>query len=175
MNKLNVILAAGLMTVSAGAFAQVCKEGQIREATSADQFVNHNDGTVSDVETGLVWSLCSEGQIYADGECSGVANSYTWTEGLNRARVINNAGGIAGKTGWRLPNIKELGSIVESQCYNPAINLSVFPDTPSATYWSSTPDPRGDRQARSIYFKTGSDLSPSVSRSRHVRMVRDAN
>jgi hypothetical protein len=88
---------------------------------------------------------------------------------------LNNAGGLAGQADWRIPNIKELGSIVEYQCHNPAINLAAFPDTPSATYWSATPDPRDSRQARSIYFADGSDLTPDVSNYRNVRLVRDRN
>lgn len=175
MKTLKMAIAAGLMTMAAGVSAQVCQTDMIKQTTDPDRFVNHEDGTITDVKTGLMWSVCSIGQSYSDGQCTGAPQSFSWTQALQQAQIVNNAGGLAGKADWRLPNLKELGSIVEYQCHNPAINLEAFPDTPSATYWSSTPDPRTGRQARSIYFVDGSDLTPDVSTARHVRLVRDRN
>jgi hypothetical protein len=175
VNKLKLTALAGLMAFTTGVSAQVCQTDSIKQTTNPDRFVNHDDGTVTDVETGLMWSICSLGQTYSEGQCSGSSQSLTWTQALQQAKVLNNAGGLAGQADWRIPNIKELGSIVEYQCHNPAINLAAFPDTPSATYWSATPDPRDSRQARSIYFADGSDLTPDVSNYRNVRLVRDRN
>lgn len=170
-----IIAIVGALALSASASAQICQTETIQQTSNPDRFVNHEDGTVTDVETGLMWSVCSLGQSYSNGSCSGSAQSMSWRQALQQAQIINNAGGLGGNADWRLPNIKELGSLVEYQCHNPAINLSVFPDTPSATYWSATPDPRSGKQARSIYFVDGSDLTPDVSTLRHIRLVRDRN
>ncbi len=175
MKNLKIIVAAGLMTMAASVSAQVCQTQSIQKTTNPDRFVDHEDGSITDVQTGLMWSVCSLGQTYSDGQCSGSAKTFNWTQALQQAQIVNNAGGVAGKADWRLPNIKELGSIVEYQCHNPAINLVAFPDTPSATYWSATPDSRTEQQARSIYFADGSDLTPVVSDYRHVRIVRNRN
>lgn len=172
MKRTIAILVAG-MSVAAATNAQVCKDTSIQQTTDPDQFVVHGDGAVTDAETGLMWTTCSVGQSYSNGSCKGSASSMSWTQALQQAQIINGAGGIAGQSDWRLPNIKELGSLVEFQCHSPAINLSVFPDTPSGTYWSSTPDIRDGKQARSIYFVDGSDLTPDVSSGRYIRLVRD--
>lgn len=164
------------LSLATAAQAQVCKTGSIAETSNPERFVNHLDGTITDVETGLRWSVCAVGQTYSDdGDCSGAPTSLTWLNALQAAQGLNHAGGLAGFADWRVPNIKELGSIVEFQCHSPAINQQVFPGTPSTTFWSSTPDPRPGKQARAIYFATGSDLTPEVSSLRHVRLVRSAD
>ncbi|QCF28125.1 DUF1566 domain-containing protein [Hydrocarboniclastica marina] len=167
------LACAVTLCLSSTVYAQVCKYDSIQPTAKTERYVVHGDATVTDAETGLMWSMCSMGQTYNEGACSGSAKSLSWEQALQEARVLNNAGGIAGHSNWRLPNIKELGSLVEYQCHSPAINLAAFPDTPSATYWSSTPDSRSGKKARSIYFVDGSDLTPDVSSGRFVRLVRD--
>jgi len=46
---------------------------------------------------------------------------------------------FAGSSNWRLPNFKELASIIEKSCYAPAINEHTFPATLSIDYLSSSP------------------------------------
>lgn len=42
---------------------------------------------------------------------------------------------------WRLPNIKELTSLVDRQCANPAIRIDAFPYIPQkGGVWSNTHD-----------------------------------
>lgn len=40
---------------------------------------------------------------------------------------------------WRLPNIKEVTSIIDLQCADPAVNLEIFPFNSSVRLWSSSP------------------------------------
>ncbi|MDP4028446.1 MAG: DUF1566 domain-containing protein [Gallionella sp.] len=58
----------------------------------------------------------------------------TWNAALAAAKDAN----FAGHSDWRLPNIKELESIVESCGYNPAINRTLFPATPDEYFWSGS-------------------------------------
>jgi len=97
---------------------------------------------VTDTKTGLMWAQCSEGQSTTSTACDtgSVTNSYTWQQALQQAETLNNSGGFASYTDWRLPNRNELLSLVEYQCYTPAINENLFPNTPSTDgYWSSSP------------------------------------
>jgi len=105
-------------------------------ATTPDsRYLDNKDGTVTDTVTGLIWKRCSEGQTWNGTTCIGTASTYTWAPALQAGPASN----FTGKSDWRLPNINELKSIVEHQCYAPTINLNIFPNTPSWAYWSASP------------------------------------
>lgn len=120
--------------------AQTCLPASIPATTPTAQFIDHANGTLTDTNTGLMWKKCSEGQTWeaTQNTCIGGAAGYKWQKALQHAQTVNNSGGYAGKQDWRVPNIKELTSISEKQCITPAINLSVFPNTTNAWFWSST-------------------------------------
>lgn len=116
----------------------VCKMESIRAATPTADFIDNRDGTVTHRRTGLVWMRCALGQNWDGKSCAGQAEKYIWGKALQAAVDINAAGGYAGKSDWRVPNVKELESIAELQCIQPAINLAVFPATPPVRFWSSS-------------------------------------
>lgn len=122
--------------------AQTCKPESIPASTPTSRFSDNHNGTVTDTKTGLQWKKCSEGQAWnsVTNACDGSAATYTWNAGLEQAQTANMTGGGLGVgVGWRVPNIKELRSIVEVQCGGPAVNLAVFPNTDaSAAVWSSS-------------------------------------
>ena len=118
--------------------AQICKTDSIPATTPNSQLTDNGNGTVTDSKTGLMWKQCSEG-LSGAGCVTGAAQEFTWQGALQQAQAVNNSGGFAGFTDWRLPNIKELSSITENQCYAPAINLTRFPNTPSLYFWSASP------------------------------------
>lgn len=116
----------------------ICKTESIRAATPTADFTDNRDGTVTHKRTGLVWMRCSLGQSWDGKSCAGKAKKYVWKKALQAAPEFNAAGGYASHADWRLPNIKELDSIAETQCLEPSINIEVFPSTPSDRFWSST-------------------------------------
>ena len=109
------------------------------------------DGTeVVDSQVGLVWRRCSEDQIWTTANCTGTATIVTHEEALVHAQK---------HIGWRLPNIKELSSLVDASRFNPAIDGNAFPLTANAIYWSSSPDVRVPAMAWSVDFGLGSVIS----------------
>lgn len=44
----------------------------------------------------------------------------------------------AGHTDWRLPSVRELASLLDFGCSDPAVDPGMWPETPSYFFWSST-------------------------------------
>ena len=102
-------------------------------ATASPRFTDNSDGTVTDNLTSLIW--------LKNANCYGTQN---WTTSLNSANTL--ASGSCGLTDssvagdWRLPNVRELASLVDYQT-NPAPTLPTghpFTSVVSNGYWSST-------------------------------------
>lgn len=155
--------------------AQTCKPASIPATTPTSQFTDHADGTVTDTKTGLMWKKCAEGQDPLT--CSGSATSFNWQAALQRAQDVN--GGMTGNnlnyTDWRVPNIKELVSLVEEKCYDPAINIAVFPNTPYAQFWSMSPYANYGFGAWRVNFRYGNDQGSLKSFGQSVRLVRSGS
>ncbi len=143
--------------------AQTCNDA-ITASTPDSRFSINIDGSVLDKHTNLVWKRCLEGMSGKQCE-QGTATEFTWQTALQHA---------AKQGDWRLPNIKELASIVELKCYNPAINLTVFPDTPSdSIVWSGSPVSYNANSAWVVHFGYGYDNYDHRDFNRHVRLVRE--
>ena len=177
------LIGSALVALSLSSVAQDCKDDTLATHTPIENFVDNKDGTVTDARTGLMWTKCSLGQeyVYEDGTCVGAPQKYSWQNALKQITHINadTDKGAYYLNDWRLPNIKELGSLLERKCYNPMINLEVFPNTPSSPYHSSTPDPffggvTSDAM-KYVNFLDGLESDSAQSALRLVRMVRYAN
>lgn len=149
------------------AAAQTCHTYWPKASTPINRFSNNGDGTVTDSATGLIWKRCSEGQSGAVCEV-GTPGIFTWQEALKTGA----ASAFAGKSDWRLPNIKELASIVERQCTMPAINEIVFPSTPTMSFWSGSPYDGNPNFAWNVYFPYGISDGNNKNYKFFVRLVR---
>ena len=140
MNRFHSRLALALAALLLALPGSVLRAGEnpaITATTPTSDFVLDNvNGTAYHKKTGLTWKRCAEGQTWNASKliCDGLAFcGYNWSQALSLA-----------SGGWRLPNLKELLSIVERRNYQPAINTTVFPATSqTATFWSSSPDREG--------------------------------
>ena len=96
------------------------------------RFTDNGDGTVTDNLTHLIW--------LRNANCFGYR---TWTNALSDANTLADGycgltdGSLAGD--WRLPNVKELQSLIDFGQYNPALPAGhPFSGVQSGYYWSST-------------------------------------
>ena len=123
---------------------------------SAGRFVDNEDGTVTDRSTGLVWERkcdCPESLHHYEGR-------YRWSADGEHETIwdwlaeVNEEGGdgFAGRDDWRIPNVKELVSLVDYEREDPAVAAELGAceqpcDDPAgagcactmpAAYWTST-------------------------------------
>lgn len=89
-----------------------------------------NGAEITDKVTGLVWARCSAGQTWNGSTCAGSAVGFTLDGAFALAKQT---------TGWRLPSVKELSSLVDEGCQLPSIDSVGFPNAPIAYFWTSTP------------------------------------
>lgn len=169
MKPLPIALATVLLMVGSTP-AQQC-DPNITATAPDSRYTDHGDGTVTDNITGLMWKQCAEG-LSGAGCKSGIVQYLTWQGALQRAQGLT----FAGNSDWRLPNIKELASLVEDRCMFPTININIFPSVLSGEYWSSSPDTMHSYNAWVVNFYTG-DVNNDYLRNREVgkavRLVRE--
>jgi hypothetical protein len=165
---LAAILAAGIAQAQ-----QSCPAGYPLNTPDSD-FDDVGNGTVRHIPTGLIWKRCSEGQIWDGTTCQGSSDIYTWQQAFQRADAVNagSQGWNAGQIDWRVPNQKELSSIVERGCSNPNINLSQFPATSPSVFWSGSPIAGDAGMAWNVHFDGGYDGLDSRLNASQVRLVR---
>jgi hypothetical protein len=113
--------------------------------------------TVRDVATGLLWQRSvSDGVVAWDR-----AGTY-----CGQLRAGN-------QTGWRLPSMTELLTLVDETVPTPpAIDTNAFPDTPSEGFWSGSEFGGEHGLAWQVYFDRGNGLYGLTSASFRVRCVR---
>jgi len=140
-------------------------------STPTGDFTLNPDGTATHHKTGLTWDRCVLGQTGED--CSGGSPITTqWQESLQAVKVKNQAV-YKGHDDWRMPNVKELESIVETRCWNPSINTTVFPNSTSYFFWSSTVWVRSPLSAFTVIFNAGlGSPERKVGSVANTRMVR---
>jgi hypothetical protein len=114
-------------------------------------YLDHGDGSVTDIRSGLMWKRCVEGQSWNGSGCEGTASDHTWSAALALAEATE----YAGHDDWRLPDLKETESLVEECRGAPAINSAVFPNTPNGRVWTASPGADGPLGAWLVYFDLG--------------------
>jgi hypothetical protein len=180
-----------------GSSAAVAKTGQTRSYETGDdgnlqkgvtwpnpRFTDNNsDGTVTDNLTGLIWlknANCNNGQM-------------TWTDALNFAKTLfdgsttHNSGDCDLTDGssagdWRLPNYKELFSLIDAEYYSPALSNAAgtlkwvegdaFSGVQTSNYWSSTTDADVTAYAWYVYLFNGFISTSVKSTTYYVWPVR---
>lgn len=94
----------------------------IRKHLAGERFTDNGDGTIKDGLTGLVWQKVKP------------SVPMTWEVALQYADTVN----LAGKSDWRLPNVKELQSLNDPTRMRPSFNTGFFSGITGGNFWSST-------------------------------------
>ncbi|MCP4752100.1 MAG: DUF1566 domain-containing protein, partial [Proteobacteria bacterium] len=117
--------------------------------------------SVRDKNTGLVW------QKSGDTTADSWENAVDYCEGLTHDSL-----GMADMTDWRLPNIKELASIIDYFAATAPVVSADFSNTGSSAYWSTTTDESTPSNAWTVDFGDGSIASGDKTASTGIRCVR---
>lgn len=160
---------------------QVCNDAALH-TTPTQRFDLQPGGIAVDRRTGLTWMRCPLGYViddrqtpddFSDDRCASTGEPalLNWQAALETAAALNTVGGFAGFSDWRLPNVKELVSIVERKCMQPARNTTVFPDVGFARTWTSTTHERLG-EADYVEFEYGLNDATLKDREWQVRLVR---
>lgn len=131
----------------------------------SEYVVSADGSTATDSVTGLVWQRAVPANpCPADG--TGVC---TWQDALKYCAELN-LGGVS--SGWRLPTMVELVSILDLGVYDPAVDSTIFPGTPSAGFWTSSSYASEGGGAWVVGFDNGATSGIGNEGSGAVRCVR---
>jgi hypothetical protein len=136
---------------SGGAVPQLMRVRFVRgPAYGTNAFRDNGDGTVTDHGSGLTWQQSDDGR------------PRNWRDALAYCAALR----VAGQADWRLPNAKELHSIVDYS-RAPAVTQSaalappLLASTPESYYWTSTTvldGPTDVMYSRAVYVAFGRAL-----------------
>jgi hypothetical protein len=143
-NRLGRLLVGSLCL--AGALATLSPAAQAQRFTPAG-----NGRQVTDTETGLTWLRCAVGQRWTGSACTGTATAFDWPSALAYAQAYAAQTGVA----WRLPNVKEQLSLVETGTHFPALDPVVFDQQGYDRVWTSTPSANNPQVAWTVEFFEG--------------------
>lgn len=150
----------GRSDISNALYNSRCVRG---EPLPASSYTNNGNGTITDTSTGLMWQQADSGQ------------RLSWQSGISYCEQLN----LAGYADWRMPNIRELLSLVDLTRSYPAIN-PLFSCSYSSNYWddngywSGTTNPSYPLNAWFVFFNVGHAFPDAYGKNSNltVRCVR---
>ena len=167
------------------------QDGKLRKGVAwpNPRFTKNGNGTVTDNLTGLIWLENARCTVFYTGDTTG-QNNRNWTNARTAANghasgaCSLNDGSAAGD--WRLPNVKELQSLIDYAYENPALSNAAgtgqwtagdpFTNVPSysSSYWSSSSPVDLDYRAHAwqVYVRYGSVSSNDRTYTNYVWQVR---
>ncbi len=80
--------------------------------------------------------------------------------------------GYAGHHDWQVPQIPDIASTIERQCFNRRINEQVFSSTPPLAFWSATERMGYDEYAYTVSFGQAGAVRSPKNYEGAVRLMR---
>jgi len=120
------------------------QDGDI-QAGKTLKYKDNGNGTITDKVTRLIWEKKSDDDSIHDKD-----TTYTWDNAFAVHVAGLNTGNFAGHHDWRVPNVKELQSIIDYENSNPAVDPAFNNNcsggctvltcscTRASEYWSSS-------------------------------------
>ena len=108
------------------------------------RFRTTDDTCIHDVHTGLTWSQ----------DANPAGHPLNWQEALSMVDAFNR-GKLGGHRDWRLPNVRELESLVDLDSHSPALPTGHPFVNVKDVYWSSTTSVYEPRYAWTLYSREG--------------------
>lgn len=124
--------------------------------SSANEFVVHENGTVTDTTIGITWVMKDDNMLR------------DWNSAREYCRDLV----YAGHDDWRLPNNYELQTIQLKGKIYPNINHDLFPETKPDRYWSSTELPY---YASMAFFVQFGPLPASLDKKQQLEAMKMQN
>ena len=131
---------------------------------NAPSYQVNNDGTISDLITGLQWQQADAGE-------------QLWATGVDYCKALS----LGGKKDWRLPYVHELFSLVNHQMNRPAMDTRIFTKSEAEYWWAIEERVDNPSYAWAVNAGGGAGAHPkseTVSaggkKTYHVRCVRGA-
>jgi hypothetical protein len=147
------------------------QDGDIQAGVAwpSPRFTDNTNGTVADTLTGLMWTK----DAHAPGPAACTTHTYkTWKGALDHVQCLNT-NAYLGYRDWRLPNRKELMSLIDRSRYDPALPTGhPFTNVQADWYWSSSTYAYYTNYAWIVYMWDGSVSSYSKDISSYVWPVR---
>jgi len=145
---------------------------QEKVAWPAPRFTDNGDGTVTDSLTGLMW--------LKDGGCL----KKGWNDALNSIIDFNTNplryscfGYTANYTDWRMPNVRELESMINYDVSDVAgwLNSAGFTNIQYSSYWTSTTSQKSAAQAWMVNMKKSGKVLQKKKSKYYAWPVRGEN
>lgn len=151
------------------------------------RFTDNGDGTITDNLTGLIWL---QNANCANGTTNWPPGTRDWPTALADVADLNTVGTMNGndcgdisnggghQTDWRLPNYKELLSLIDFAHYSPALPVShPFTGVIAYDYWTSTTSSRNLSTAWEVdmwdgYTQANPKTTPDLGYTNYVWPVR---
>jgi hypothetical protein len=142
---------------------------QAGNESSDQRFTDNGDGTVTDNLTGLIW-LKDRGCLRKSWN-SALHTIEDFNNNLNKDKCLEYT---ANYTDWRLPNVKELESMIKYETSGSAvwINNKGFAKMKSFPYWSSTTYQKNPKKAWAVDMKKANTILKIKKNTNYVWPVR---
>lgn len=136
-------------------------------AGDSGTYTLQEDGTAFHPETGLLWYRCAAGMRFSNGQCLGEPLLLPWDQANRFAADF----GQNSSRRWRLPDNEAVRAITESQCRNPAINTTIFPQLPVENFWTTDSAFLSDDRKCMVYSYRGQIVCRESPEALHAFML----